>query len=591
MKLPYGLADFPRLMRDGYLYVDRTGFIPLFEELGTSLLFLRPRRFGKSLWLQTLRSYYDVLGAGGHDTLFAGLEAGRNPTPEAHAYFVLQWNFSYVEPRGSADAIGARLAEYVNATVRTFSRTYRDLLPEQIRVESNPVVTLDNMFALIRETRYRLYLMIDEYDNFANEVMMSDAGGYADLVHGDGPFKSLMKSVKGATEGQGAERLFLTGVSPIVLSDVTSGLNICDDVSRYPELATLCGFTQSEVRDLVERLHHEQAETGDRPRWSADEAVATMRTWYDGYRFAADDADPVYNPTLALYFLKHVGRTGAFPERMLDANLATEQGKLSFISERLTGRRIVMDVIQADAPITLGYLKDRFTLSELRSDEDPTSVASLLYYFGMLTLAGRTEHRRLRLTVPNLVTQRLYVEQLRALLLPEAETRHRAVAALLTERESDIEPLLQLMEELLRTFSTRDLRWMNELTVKAILLTLLFDDVTYVHVSEPELERGCADLCLLRRPELRAIDLPDLLFELKFVSLRDLRAAGEELRQDSNDALRDRKPVARALDQGDEQLRRYRAALERRYGDSLRLRAFTIVALGAERLVGRELAD
>ena len=174
-------------------------------------------------------------------------------------------------------------------------------------------------------------LLIDEYDNFANEIMMSDEGTYRRLVHADGPFKRLMKQVKTATEGQGIERLFLTGVTPVVLSNLTSGLNIAKNVSLASDLNALCGFTEEEIRGLLERLADERSAQagGD---FSVDEALEMMRTWYNGYRFAPASGQQVYNPTLALYFIDHLQREGTYPRQMLDTNLAADENKLRFLA-------------------------------------------------------------------------------------------------------------------------------------------------------------------------------------------------------------------------------------------------------------------
>lgn len=437
-------------------------------------------------------------------------------------------------------------------------------------------------------------LLIDEYDNFANEIMMSDEGTYRRLVHADGPFKRLMKQVKTATEGQGIERLFLTGVTPVVLSNLTSGLNIAKNVSLASDLNALCGFTEEEIRGLLERLADERSAQagGD---FSVDEALEMMRTWYNGYRFAPASGQQVYNPTLALYFIDHLQREGTYPRQMLDTNLAADENKLRFLARETDGHDLLAEIVQTGQSLEVEHLADRFTLSEMlaRARRERLAIASFLFYFGMLTIEEQTARRRLRLAPPNLVVRKLYIDELLRLLL-EGGPRHPDLgkpARELTDR-GDIKPLLQLIEgDLLPRFSRRDARWMNELAVKTAFMALLFQDVNYTLHSERRAGGGYADLVLLRRPDARATGLWDLLFEFKYVRLDALGADAERLELLSREELAALPAVAAALDEAAAQVERYREGLVRRFGDVLQLRGFAVVTLGFARLVAREVTD
>ena len=607
MKIPYGIADFYRLRTEGYLYVDRTGCIRVLEELGDALLFLRPRRFGKSLWLRTLACYYDLRYRSEHQRLFGALAAGVDPTPLAHRYFVLSWDFSLVHPdppvsdaasgpAGRARAIGESLDSYVNGTLEAFYLRYREHLPDLpdlLTVGDDVIRNLTRLLAVVEQTPYRLYLLVDEYDNFANEVMTADGELYAELVHTDGPFKRLFKWVKTAMAGQGLERLFLTGVSPVVMSDLTSGLNIVENIYLYPELADLCGFAGGEVQGLLEDLYAEQVADGSPPLWSTEEAHDMLREWYDGYRFAPEAAGKVYNPTLALYFLKYLQRTGKYPRQMLDANLAADEDKLEYLAAATAGEAALIDVIRNDRPLEIEQLEDRFTLRRIleRSGQGAGYLGSYLYYFGMLTLVGETTRRTLLLAPPNQVVRRLYVERFLRFLLPLGTDRTSAQAPSWQVLEGEsIEPLLDFVEaKLLATLSNRDARWANELTIKVVFLTLLWNDVSYTVLSEPELGHRYADLCLLRRPDARASSLKDLLFEFKRLPLSDLQLSGRELRAMGREELARLGPVREALAEAEAQLADYRRLLDDRWGSVLDLRSWAVVALGFERLVARRL--
>ncbi len=614
MKIPYGVADFYRLRTRGQLYVDRTDRIPVLEELDDSLLFLRPRRFGKSLWLATLANYYDLRTAEEHDRLFGGLAVGREPTPLAHRYFVMRWDFSKIDPdpppwgvnaqvSSRHERIGNELRGYLNTMIRVFQMDYGAHLPRILELSEDPFHNFEELLAVIRQTPYHLYLLIDEYDNFANEVLANDEDAYRELVHSDGPFKYLFKWLKGLMAGAGLERLFITGVSPLVMSDITSGMNIAANVYLIPELNTLCGFTDEEVRDLLDQVHGEKLEqaSGDETAastWTVSEAGAMLRDWYNGYRFTPtarpEDAAAVYNPTLVLYFLSHLQRYSTYPRQMLDSNLAADEGKLEYLAQAAAGKDAVVDMIRKDEPLEVTALRDRFTLRELleRSAQDMSFLGSYLYYFGMVTLAGETARRTWLLETPNEVVRGLYIERIQRLLLPLGDDRTAAMKPAWDLMEGKaIEPLLDFIERtLFPTFSNRDASWANELTVKTIFLTLLWNATSYITHSEPELEHRYADLCLLRRPDARQSSLWDLLFEFKRLSLKKLGMSGEEVRTASRAELMQLPAVAGAFAQADAQLAAYREALARRQGGALKLRAHAVVALGFERLVGRPLA-
>ncbi len=601
MKLPYGIADFPRLRRDGYVYIDRTACIPILEDLGSSLLFVRPRRFGKSLLINTLAAYYDIRRKSQHEALFGDLAIGRAPTPSAHNYFVLKWNFSLIDPLGGgasdvAMGVGELLEDYVNGSIENFLTDYQGHLETPVRIDKNATRTFGNLLTAIRRSPYKLCILIDEYDNFANEILIGDEPTYRRLVKAEGPFKSLMKQVKAATEGGGVERLFLTGVTPLVLSDLTSGLNIAENVSLEESLEALCGFTEAEVRGLLEKIAEERG--SDFP---LDEALGMMRTWYNGYHFAAEGSTQVYNPTLAIYFLKHLWRSGKYPRQMLDANLAADENKLRFLAREAGGGDVLAELVQTGEPLEVERIQDHFTLSEMLSQarQARTVVGSFLFYFGMLTIDSETSRRTLQLAPPNLVVRKLYIEQtLRQLLAEERESPDLAGPAWKLMEHGKIEPLLELIEDkLFPRFSARDKRWFNELAVKTAFASLLFQEINYRLFSEPSIAgaaplgkgHGYADLVLLLRPDARSTPFHDLLLEFKLVRPEELGMDVERLAVMERDALAVVAPVAAALEEATAQARRYHAGLVSRYGETLKLRAWAVVAVGFQRLVALEV--
>ena len=412
MKFPYGVSDFAKLITEGYFYVDRTDRIPLIEGLGDQLLFLRPRRFGKSLLLSMLENYYDVAKAGEFERLFGQLAIGRNPTPRRNQYFVMRWDFSMVAAYGSADEIAQALHDHVNGRIARFAENYRERLASPIEIHpDNAIASFEALLTAIASTPYKLYLLIDEYDNFANELAMGGqpAGKqrYDALLRGEGALKTLFKAIKGAASGFGLDRVFITGVSPVVLSDLTSGYNVSETITLQPEFNDLCGFHEAEIAVTLRQI----AATCGWAEAQADEALGMVRTFYNGYRFTtATAAERIYNPTLALYFFKHFQRTCSYPENMLDSNLAMDRGKIAYIASLPGGGQVILDAVNGAPVLAVSALADRFGVEDmLTAVKDAPFMASFLYYFGVLTFDGRTSAGRLILSIPNLVTRKLYV--------------------------------------------------------------------------------------------------------------------------------------------------------------------------------------
>ncbi len=588
LKFPYGVSDFYKIATEGFFYVDRTEMIRKIEDIGNVLLFLRPRRFGKSLWLSILENYYDVAKADEFERLFGSLAIGQNPTPLHNKYLIMRWNFSAVNPHGSVEEIQDSLFDHINGCVEQFASRYQDVIKHHIVLdESNALRSMQSVLAAVQETPYRLYLLIDEYDNFANEVLVASMDRYESLVRGEGLLRTVFKVVKSGVEGLGVDRIFITGVSPVAMSDITRSFNTSKDLSLRRDLNSMCGFTEDEVRAVTEQV----VSTCEQPPATADALVETMRTFYNGYRFH-QDMTRVYNPTLVLYFLDSYQVDCKSPRHLLDSNLAMDRHKLSYIAHLPHGQPLVLKALE-DKPILVLALSDRFGVRDMiHLGEDTTAIASLLYYLGILTLAGEARTGELVLTIPNLVTRGLYAEQIRDLLLPQRGIHEVAQqAARILYRDANPAPLCEFVEQhIFPVFSNRDYYQANELTVKTAFLSLLFNDILYVMDSEPELERGYADLTMIIRSDMRRFEILDILLEFKFLKLAELGLSGEDVRQKSRTELMALPQVQAKLAEAKAQLAKYRPILEAKYGDKLRLHSFAIVSLGFEKLVWQEVA-
>ena len=589
MKFPYGISDFDSLITEEYYYVDRTDRIPLLEDAGKQLLFLRPRRFGKSLLLSMLEGYYDLNKSDRFEQLFGRLAIGKNPTVEHNRYFVLKWDFSVVSPVGDGEEIKRTLYRYLNTRIGDFFNYYRKTLGDSLKIDhQDAIASFQTLLGAVRQAGHPLYLLIDEYDNFANELMVghraTEESRYQAISSGEGCMKALFKSVKAAAGGQGLGRVFITGVSPVAMSDLTSAYNVAENIYLLPHFDTLCGFREAELAVVLSRI----AEECDLPQSDADEALAMMQTFYNGYRFSRNAEEQVYNPTLALYFLKVFQRDCRYPDEILDSNLAMDRGKMHYISRLPEGRRLILDALTEAEPVHVPRLADRFGVEDmLHAPKDTGFVASLLYYFGILTLGGVTPFGELVLTIPNLVIRKLYAESIKELLLPEGKENDlaRRAAEALYQR-GDLQPLCDFVEQkYFKVFSNRDYAWSNELTVKTAFLTLLFNDTLYVMESEAEIERGHADLTMIVRPDRRQYQILDILIEFKFVSLKEAGLDGKTLETMDREALRMLPAVQGKQREAEVGLTRYRAKLKAKFGELPRLHSFSVAAVGFERLV------
>jgi hypothetical protein len=578
MKCPYAIFDFGTMRREAYFYQDRTHLIPELEAAGKQILFLRPRRFGKSLLISMLEHYYDINKTEQFASLFGDLAIGQNPTPLHNRYCILHWDFSLVKTQGKVSDIEQSMHQIINMCIHRCASRY-DL---QVTLhEDNAIYSFGNLLTAIQDKGHSLYLFIDEYDNFANEILMARKEQYEALLYGEGLFKTVFKAVKAAA-GQGLDRVFITGVSPVAMSDLTSGYNVATNIYLDPRFNTLCGFTEAEVKALLETVSREQA--GD---WSVDEALGLMRTFYNGYCFSTQRAVTVYNPTLSLYFIQSLQVHGQYPDDMLDDNLAMDRNKLEYLAERMQGEPVLLEALDDQEGIVIPRLSNRFGLQDLlRIREAHTVMASLLYYLGILTLEGEAGFGETRLRIPNLVVRGLYIERLQDWLSLESDDREaRRAAARCFCLSGELNPLCDFIEtRLFPVLSNRDYRWSNELAIKVIFMLMLFNDRIYMMVSETEIHHGYADLSLIVRPDMRRFKALDLVFEFKYLKLGELGLSGEEARARSREELVKIPSVAAKLTEAKTQALRYAETLKTRH-DLSSITVFSVVAIGLERLV------
>ena len=610
IKFPYGISDFHAISSAGYFYIDRTDRIPMLEAAGRQLLFLRPRRFGKSMLLSMLENYYDLARADEFAPLFGHLAIGKQPTPLHNRYFVMTWDFSVIVTSFSTEAMQQNVHDHINGQIDRFVAYYEKFLLRPIAIHpENALLSFASLLAAVSQTPYKLYLLIDEYDNFANEVLMSNLhtgrNRYEEMVMGEGFFKTIFKMIKSAARGQGLERVFITGVSPLVMSDMSSGYNVAENLYLLPEFADLCGFREEEVVDVLTRVC-QQCQFS--PTQQA-ETLNLMRTFYDGYCFSLRRDERIYNSTLVLYFLKALQRECLYPDEMLDGNLAMDRARIGYLAQLGRADEIISAALNEANPLSTATLAQRFGVEDLMSpgDKSKAYIAAILYYFGVLTLVGRNDLMEYVLRIPNLVIRQLYAERLQELLLPDVHEREAALDRVhIFFRTGDLLPLVDFIEaRLFAAYDNRDYIAANELTVKTAFLSLLFNDTLYFVDSETAIRRTYADLTLILRPDLRhRQDLRDFILEFKYLKLGDVKIEvlkegateptkqpldGLTARQLSQEQLWALPEVQAQLGRARTQLQSYRRDLATAYQGRLRLQTYAVVALGFDRLVCEEV--
>ena len=412
-RIPYGIGSFARIRRDGLLYVDKTRFVRPLEDEHHAFL-IRPRRFGKTCWVSLLECYYDRTQADAFDTVFGGTDIGAAPTSNHSSYVVLRFNFSAFSQE--LDTLKERFEEYCERHLRHALALNRDLFPDEavrdILAPSGIDGKLDQLFYHARLQAIPLYVLIDEYDNFANTVLAHHGqAAYERFTHGEGFYRGFFATLKAGTEqGGGVERLFVTGVSPITMDDVTSGFNIASNISLQPDFGQMLGFTEAEVASLLERYRDLGVFDQD-----SDAALAIMREWYDGYRFSPDAEISVYNTDMVLHYLKVSIPNRRMPRNLIDDNVRIDYGKLRHlmvVSRRGAARpngnfdllRHLIGEGRAQAEIRSSFPITRLT--------EPENFLSLLYYFGLLAIEGESRGMP-RLGIPNQTVRSLLYGYLR----------------------------------------------------------------------------------------------------------------------------------------------------------------------------------
>ena len=528
-RIPYGISSFTEVVEQNQYYVDKTMYLPLLEEQPVSLFFIRPRRFGKSIFLSMLRAYYDIAQKPKFEARFGNLWIGSHPTPLQGVYQVLHLDFSL-----ATDGISSLVEsfdEYCGMEMDVFARKYESYyypgFVQDIKEKGSFVAKLNFLRTLAQEYGARLYLIIDEYDNFTN-VVLNELGDevYHSLTHASGFYREVFKKFKGMFE-----RIFMTGVSPVTLDDLTSGFNIGTNYSLSPDFNQMMGFTEEEVREMLtyysttSPFHH-----------TVDELIEMMKPWYDNYCFAQDcyGETTMYNSNMVLYFVKNYIIRGKAPQNMIESNIRIDYEKLRMLirkDKEFAHDASVIQTLVSQGFIT-GELKDSFPAVSITN---PDNFVSLLYYFGMLTISG-TYKGKTRLTIPNMVVQ----EQLYTYLLntyDEADlsfsSYEKSELSSALAYDGDWQSYFGYIADCLHRYASQRDKQKGESFVHGFTLAMTAQNRFYRPVSEQDTQEGYVDIFLCPMLEIYSDMKHSYIVELKYAKYRDSENRVEELRQEA----------------------------------------------------------
>lgn len=537
--IPYGLSDYATLTRDNCYYVDKTHFIPLIEQAARFFFFIRPRRFGKTLLLNMLAAYYDINNADRFEELFGERWIYQHPTTLRAKFMILRFNFSGVDSTPGRletsfyEHCNARFLEFANRYERFFKPDFR----QELMSRTSASAQLDYINSQASELGLRIYLFIDEYDNFTNTILSTyGKDAYRQATHGEGFFRYFFNILKMMTSANGMalERMFITGVSPITLDDVTSGFNIGSNFTTSPLFNSMVGFTEPELRIMLGYYQAQGALTLD-----VEEMIADMKPWYDNYCFAEEClGESMYNSDMALYYTAHCLQLGTKPREMIDKNIRTDYNKLRHLiridHELGENFSVIREIIETGR--TSATINDAFSVEKM---VDPDNFKSLLYYFGMLSIKG-VERGETVLAIPNNTVREQFYQYLTdayddadIFRLNLSKWRELIIGM---AYDAAWQPLFAYIATELEKQSRIREFIDGEAHVKGFLLAYLNLTNLYHLMPEYELGKGYADFYF--RPNPRVTDIPyAYLLEVKYLKRDEPDARIAPLKEEARGQL------------------------------------------------------
>lgn len=498
IRLPYGISNFKKLVTENYYYVDRTSYIEKLEYANEPyIFFLRPRRFGKSLFISMLWHYYGLEFSDQFSQLFGKYYIGKNPTPKANSYAVLYFEFSSIDTRSKETTFEGFLSN-VRWGVEDFLDRYTEFdaaKKEQILSHSLPNEILKHLFQAFRKQNQSIYVLIDEYDHFANEILAFNFDHFSEFVSRNSFVRKFYEAIKEATGRGIVDRLFVTGVTPITLDSLTSGFNIATNFSTHYYFHEMMGFTETEVKTFLQQVTHKD-NTKQQPH-----VLANLKKWYNGYLFSSRANTRLYNPDMVLYFLKEYAYNNYYPDNLIDINIASDYGKIRNLFNLGTKehhKKVLDDLIENG--VIKGILTAQFSFEKEFTSDD---FISLLFYLGLLSLK-EAALSRIRFCFPNYVIKELYLEffinSLKQQYQLDFEINDVRDKLETMAQNNEVAPFTSLIENTLENLSNRDFISFNEKYIKAIFVSFASLSNLYFIKSEPEIEQKYPDIMFIYRP-------------------------------------------------------------------------------------------
>ena len=512
----YSEADFKTLITEQRLYIDRTAFIETMENHSNkNLIFVRPRRFGKSLWLSILHYYYGVEHKDMFETLFGHLAIGQDPTPLRNSYMVLRLQFAGIDvdtDLSTFNGFRANVRSGILNCMSAYSIYFSEIERDKIEATDTPADMIQRFFELHsnKNIPYPIYILIDEYDQFANELVGLDTERFKSIIGSSGFVRKFYEMIKNAANAGIVNRFFATGVSPLTVDAMTSGFNISSSISLELKYHDLLGFKREEVVYILQKIG---ATEENIPLIMED-----LKEWYNGYLFHSEATERLYNSDMIMYFASHYEEKKKYPTRMLDANIATDYTKVKKvfnIQQREDEFIPILKQLTTEGVLT-AQITDFFNLEKKFTEND---LISLLFYMGWITIKEESEGRFI-FQMPNRVIRDLYYNYF--IDIVEAETGlNRSVLKIQNaleeiSRNNNPQPFLDLIKALIdKDLSFRDAQGFDEKHLKMLMIPYLSLSASHYVVSEDEWENGYVDVLLLKRPNVTT--KYNFIIELKYV--------------------------------------------------------------------------
>ena len=506
-KLPYGISDYERIVKDNYYYVDKTKYIEKLEDLPQPYItFLRPRKFGKTLFTSTLENYYDIKKKDKFEQLYKETYIGKHPTPLKNSYHILRFNFSGIDTSTVDTTINGFKRE-VGSSIKLFVQKYG--LDFYVNMEDEAENILDNLIKsfIVQKSNDKIYVIIDEYDHFANELLGFDTDQFKTLVSKNGKVRKWYEILKKGTETV-IDRIFITGVAPITLDSLTSGFNIGTDITRDEEFNEMLGFTEAELVELMNAQEISKEKEA--------EMLPIMKENYDGYKFSINGKEKIYNSTMCLYFLSNYTRLEKLPESLVDVNIASDYSKIGKMLDLCKGEKraeIIEKTVSGEG--ILSEITQKFNPAMEFTDMD---LVSMLYYLGYLTIV-KEELGMPELKVPNKVMREIYSDYFIKLIDDEAQMSidNDEYTEILRQLalEGKIDKIVEILQKYLKNLSNRDYQRFDEKYVKLIFYCISMNLKLYTVKSELEVQREYPDILLVPRDRSKGYN--SIMVEFKYL--------------------------------------------------------------------------